>query len=153
MYEGTATMAQTETHGADTLIPTRGALHDRATRNRLSAPGFRTFLAVSERWGLSVPQQLVLLGDVPATTYHHWKSKGVGSLSYDTLERVSLVLGIWKGLRLLFTDDAVALRWLRAPNTDLPFGELSPLDAMLRGSIDDLYAVRRYVDGWHGVWP
>ena len=99
------------------------------------------------------PQQLVLLGDVPATTYHHWKSKGVRSLSLDTLERISLVLGIWKGLRLLFADDAVAVRWLKAENTDLPFGGLSPLDAMLRGSIDDLYAVRRYVDGWRGVWP
>jgi hypothetical protein len=24
---------------------------------------------------------------------------------------------------------------------------------MLRGSIDDLYAVRRYLDGWRGGWP
>ena len=146
-------MAQTETHSAELLVPTQGTLHDRATRNRLSGPGFRTFLAVAERWAMTVPQQLVLLGDVPATTYHHWKSKGVRSLSLDTLERISLVLGIWKGLRLLFTDDAVAVRWLKAENTDLPFGGLSPLDAMLRGSIDDLYAVRRYVDGWRGVWP
>jgi len=74
-------------------------------------------------------------------------------LSYDQLERISLTLGIYKGLKLLFADDASGPLWLKATNTDLPFGGGSPLERMLRGSIDDLYAVRRYLDGWRGVWP
>ncbi len=130
-----------------------GALRDPQTRRRLSGGGFRAFLAVAARWGLSVADQRVLLGGTPANTYHHWKSKGAPTLSHDTLERVSLVLGIWKGLRLLFVEDGAALRWLKAANTDLPFAGTSPLQTMLRGSIDDLYAVRRYIDGWRGVWP
>jgi Protein of unknown function (DUF2384) len=40
------------------------------------------------------------------------------------------------------------LRWLKAPNTDRPFAGGSPLDRTLRASIDDLYAVRRYLGGW-----
>jgi hypothetical protein len=35
----------------------------------------------------------------------------------------------------------------------LSLADGSPLERMLRGSIDDLYAVRRYLDGWRGGWP
>jgi hypothetical protein len=45
------------------------------------------------------------------------------------------------------------VRWLTSANQDLPFGGRRPLGRMLRGSIDDLYAVRRYLDAWRGVWP
>jgi hypothetical protein len=95
----------------------------------------------------------VLLGGVPPSTYHKWKGGAVGTLSYDQLERISLVLGIYKALKLLFADDASGVRWLKAANSDLPFAGGSPLDRMLRGSIDDLYAVRRYLDGWREGWP
>jgi hypothetical protein len=43
------------------------------------------------------------------------------------------------------------MRWLKSANTDIPFGERSPLDRALRGSINDLYAVRRYIDAWRGM--
>jgi len=77
------------------------------------------------------------------------------TLSYDQLERISLVLGqkkSYKALKLLFADDASAVRWLRPRTRTSPFGGGRPLDRMLRGSIDDLYAVRRYLDGWRGGW-
>jgi hypothetical protein len=127
--------------------------HDPAFRERLSGPGLRTFFNIGREWGLTVEQQRILLGDVPPSTYHKWKGGAVGTLSYDQLERISLVLGIYKALKLLFADEAAGLRWLKATNTDLPFTGASPLDRMLRGSIDDLYAVRRYLDGWRGGWP
>ena len=122
--------------------------HDPAVRRRLSGPGLRTFFNIAGEWGLTVEQQRVLLGGLPPSTYHKWKGGAVGTLSHDALERVSLVLGIYKGLKLLFADDAGGLRWLKAPNTDRPFAGGSPLERMLHGSIDDLYAVRRYLDGW-----
>lgn len=129
------------------------SLADPEVRLRLSAPGLRTFLQISDRWSLTVPQQQTLLGGVPRSTLYSWRNKKELELSHDQLERISLVLGIWKGLRLLFTDDATAIRWLTAENSDLPFAGQSPLETMLRGSIDDLFAVRRYIDGWRGVWP
>lgn len=127
--------------------------HDPAVRARLSAPGLRTFFNIAAEWGLTGEQQRVLLGGVPPSTYHKWKGGSVGTLSYDQLERISLVLGVYKALKLLFADDASGVRWLKASNTDLPFTGGRPLDRMLRGSIDDLYAVRRYLDGWRGGWP
>jgi hypothetical protein len=108
---------------------------------------------IASEWGLSVNQQRVLLGGAPPSTYHKWKGGTVGTLSYDQLERISLALGIYKALKLLFADDASGVHWLKAANTDLPFAGRSPLDRMLHLSIDDLYAVRRYLDGWREGWP
>jgi hypothetical protein len=122
-------------------------------RARLSGPGLRAFLGIARAWGLSVDEQRVLLGGPSSSTYHNWKSGSIGTLTFDQLERISLVLGIYKALRLLFTDDATGLGWLQAANRDLPFRGHSPLARMLRGSIDDLYSVRRYLDAWRGVWP
>jgi hypothetical protein len=127
--------------------------HDPSVRARLSGPGIRTFLNIAREWSLTVDEQRVLLGGPASSTYHNWKSGRIGTLSFDQLERISLVLGIYKALRLLFADDATGLRWLRAPNQDHPFGGSPPLARMLRGSIDNLYAVRRYLDAWRGVWP
>jgi hypothetical protein len=122
-------------------------------RARLSGPGVRTFFGIAREWGLTVDEQRTLLGGPSNSTYHNWKNGSVGTLSLDQLERISLVLGIYKALRLLFADDATGVRWLKATNQDLPFRGRSPLGRMLRGSIDDLYAVRRYLDAWRGVRP
>jgi hypothetical protein len=54
-------------------------------------------------------------------------------------------------LKLLFSDEAAGLRWFKSANRDLPFGGAAPLDRALGGSIDDLYAVRRYIDAWRGI--
>lgn len=128
-------------------------LFDAGTRRRLSAPGFRAFLGVADALGLSVRQRRIVLGDIADSTYYKWRGGGVAELAADTLTRISLVLGIFKALRLLFADDAAALRWLRSANEDLPFAGRSPQDFMLEGPQDNLFAVRRYLDAWRGVWP
>ena len=128
-------------------------LGDEAARRRLSAPSFRAFLATADYLDVGVAERCTLLGGLPVSTYHRWAAKSAPALSRDQLERVSLVLGIAKGLRLLFASDEAGRRWLRAPNTDTPFAGVSPLRRMLRGSIADLYTVRRYIDAWRGAWP
>ena len=133
----------------------RIALRDLAPADarRLGAAGMRTFLAIADEWQLTVATRRVLLGAIGESTYHKWKAGDVGAPSRDQLERLSLLLGIYKALRLLFSDDATGVRWLKAANTDADFGGKAPLDRMLRGSIEDLFAVRRYLDGWRGSWP
>lgn len=119
-------------------------------RRELSGPALRTFFNIVAKWGLTNEQCKVLLGSPPDSTFFNWKAGKHGTLSYDQLERISLVLGILKGLRLIFAEDEDAFRWLRQPNTGSPFGGMTPLERMLQGSIDDLYALRRYLDGWRG---
>lgn len=133
--------------------PTRVDTLSAPERTALGAAGFRTFLALADSWQLSVNERTRLLGDIADSTYHKWRSGKIGELSRDQLERLSLVLGIYKALRLIFSDQATGARWLRGENTEPMFASRSPLQRMLDGSIDDLYAVRRYLDAWRGGWP
>jgi len=127
------------------------ALRDPKVRGRMSPTAVRLFLRLSELWRLAVDQRRALLGDISRPTYHNWQKGKVGTLTRDQLERISLVLGIHTGLKLLFADEASATRWLTSPNRDLPFGGQSPLERALHGGMDDLYAVRRYIDAWRGM--
>ena len=111
----------------------------------------RLFLALAEIWSLNVAERQTLLGGISRQTYHNWQRGKVAAFSRDQMERVSLLLGIHKGLKLLFADDAQGTRWLKAANDDLAFGGASPLARALRGGIGDLYALRRYIDAWRGI--
>jgi hypothetical protein len=145
----TATDLDLPTVAPGVLAP--DALRDPKVRGRMSPTAVRLFLRLSELWRLAVDQRRALLGDISKPTYHNWQNGKVGTLSRDQLERISLVLGIHKGLKLLFADEASATRWLTSPNRDLPFGGQSPLERALHGGMDDLYAVRRYIDAWRGM--
>jgi Protein of unknown function (DUF2384) len=143
---------------ANTDLPTAApgvlapdALRDPKVRARMSAAAVRLFMSLCDQWRLAVDQRRALLGDISTAAYHNWRNGKTGTLTRDQLERISLVLGIHKGLKLLFADETSASRWFTSPNRDLPFGGDSPLGRALRGSIDDLYAVRRYIDAWRGV--
>lgn len=127
------------------------ALGDARARDRLSGAAVRLFMNLADVWQLNVEQRCRLLGDISKPTYHNWQKNKLGALSRDQLERISLLLGIHKGLKLLFADEAAGQRWLKSANTDIPFGGQSPLERALCGSINDLYAVRRYIDAWRGV--
>ena len=54
------------------------------------------------------------------------------ALSQDQLTRVSAVVGVYKGLHLLFADD-MADRWPRLKNSGPLFQNLSPIAAMQQG--------------------
>jgi hypothetical protein len=143
---------------ADIELPTAApgvlapdALRDPTVRERMSPAAVRLFLRLSDLWRLAVDQRRALLGDISRPTYYNWQRGKIGTLTRDQLERISLLLGIQKGLTLLFADEASAMRWFTSPNRDLPFGGQSPLERALRGSIDDLFAVRRYIDAWRGM--
>lgn len=150
----TATAATTVAPSTSSAPPSR-RLDDVPAEERahLGAAGFRTFTGIADEWALSVADRTRLLGDLAESTYHKWRSGKIGETSRDQLERLSLILGIYKALRLLFNDEATGVRWLRGVNTDSAFAGRSPLARMLDGSIDDLYAVRRYLDAWRGGWP
>ena len=119
--------------------------------DRLAAAGLRTFERIAQAWGLSVDEQLCLLGAPPRSTYFAWrKHPDKASLPRDTLERLSNLLGIYKSLQILLPDAAAADAWVRKPNSAPPFGGRSALARMLAGNVSDLNLVRRYLDGVRG---
>ncbi len=123
---------------------------DPAVRRELSGPALRTFFNVAQAWGLSVSEQRGLLGWPAASTFHKYKSGAHGTLSYDTLTRLSLILGIYKALQMLFPEPVFADRWPKMPNSHPIFGGRAPLDLMVDGGLDGLYSVRRLLDGRRG---
>lgn len=143
-------LAHAESAAIDQRLPL-AALQDRNVSREISPAAVRLFLRLADAWRLTVDQRCALLGGISRPTYHNWQKGRVGALSRDQLERISLVLGIRKGLRLLFADEASAERWFTSPNDDVPFGGRSPLERMTAGGMDDLYAVRRYLDAWRGM--
>jgi hypothetical protein len=110
----------------------------------------RTFFNVARAWGLSTTEERALLGWPPASTFHKYKSGDAGVLSFDTLTRVSLVLGIYKALQLLYPEPAFADRWMRMPNANALFGGVTPLAFVADNGLDGLYQLRRLLDGRRG---
>lgn len=127
---------------------------DADARRRLSGPGLRAFLLIAEQYGVPTRDRIALLGEPPNSTYHEWvrKAREGASLSLplDTLTRISGVLGVHKGLCLLFPIQAEAMTWLKGPHRGQLFGGQAPLELMVDGGLDGILLVRRYLDAWRG---
>lgn len=119
-----------------------------ADRKSLTGPALRTFFRIAEAWRLSEGEQMRLLGLDSRSTLQNWKRGAVASVPRDALERVSYVLGIYKGLQILLPKTAD--QWVRKPNKARVFGGKSALERMASGNVADLYVVRQYVDGQRG---
>ena len=120
--------------------------HQGAGPSRIPAE-LETFFAMADRWKLSTDEQIALLGSPGRSTFFKWKKDG-GVLPADTRERLSHFLGIWKSLRILFTQDERGEAWVRAKNRY--FDGASALDVMLDG-MSGVIRVRRYLDAQRGA--
>jgi len=119
----------------------------------MSAAGLRAFFNIARDWDLSVEEQIVLLGSPGRSTFFKWKQTPQSArLGRDTLERLSLLLGIYKSLQILLPLPAAADAWVKRPNSAAPFGGRRALDRMLAGNVSDLVAVRQYLDAMRGGW-
>ena len=101
---------------------------------------------------MSVTEQRALLGWPATSTFHKYKAGDVGALSFDTLTRLSLVIGIYKSLQVLYPEPAFADAWVRMPNSNPLFGGKPALVLMTEGGMDGLFRVRRLLDSRRGGW-
>ena len=91
-----------------------------------------------------------LLGDVSDRTWFRMKKgEWSGTLSQDTLTRISALIGIFKGLRLLFSEP-LSDEWVRLPNKGPLYRGRRPVDAMIEGGIPKMLEVRRHIDALRG---
>ena len=132
---------------ASTVRPSRTPSSDFASAG---GAGLRAFVRIAEAWGLTVAEQLKLLGIASRSTFFKWRREQDPRLPQDTLERLSYLLGIYKSLQILLPEPGAADSWVRKPNTAAPFGGRSALDRMLSGQVADLYVVRQYLDAQRG---
>ncbi|HCC57868.1 MAG TPA: DUF2384 domain-containing protein [Solibacterales bacterium] len=128
-----------------------GRRNDPKVRRQMSAPAIRSFLQVADIWQLSTEEQRALLGWPPESTFYKYKAGQCGTLCFDMLMRISLVLGIFKALRILYPEKDLADRWVRLPNSHAMFGGRPALALMAEGGMDALYSVRRLLDARRGA--
>lgn len=103
-----------------------------------------------ERFGLQSEEARILMGEMPRSSYFKGIQEHQGKLSRDQKERISYLLGIYKALRILFTDSRQAMTWIDRANTLAPFNGITPKQYLLEGSLVRLAEVRRFLDFWRG---
>jgi uncharacterized protein (DUF2384 family) len=124
-------------------------LADATTRARLSPPAIAAFFAIVEKWDLRAEQATALLGGTSHGRYYELKKTRKGSLSQDELTRISLLIGIFKALNILF-GARLANQWTSLPNSNPMFNNASPLQMLLRGGVPGMIGVRRLLDSRRG---
>lgn len=110
----------------------------------------RATMNLFQRWQLSDAEARDLLGGMTPRTHARWKAGQPGRIGRDLATRLSLLMGIHKGLAYLFKSRERGYAWVRKPNAD--FAGRSPLDVMRDGSVFALERVRRYLDAERGGW-
>lgn len=122
---------------------------DENDRRRLTSVAVKAVLRLVDTWGGSNAEGAALLG-VSESTWDRMKAgKWDGTLSQDQLTRASALIGVFKGLHLLFADD-MADRWPKLVNRAPVFDRKSPIMAMIEGGIPRMLETRQYIDALRG---
>jgi Protein of unknown function (DUF2384) len=122
---------------------------DESDRARLTPAALEAIRNLAKAWGATGNEMAALLGVSPST-WDRIKGDAWGqALSQDQLTRASALIGVFKGLHLLFAD-AMADRWVRLRNSGPLFANRTPIETMIEGGIPTMIEVRRYVDALRG---
>ena len=118
-------------------------------RKRLSSVALNAFRKLATFWNLTNQEAAALLGVSTSTWERIKRGNRDNYLNQDQLTRVSALVGIYKGLHLLFADE-MADRWPRLVNKGPLFNRQTPIQAMIEGGIPCMLEVRRYFDAVRG---
>jgi uncharacterized protein (DUF2384 family) len=124
-------------------------LGDAATRIRLSRPAISAFFSIVEQWELRNEDAMALLGGTSHGRFYELKRSRKGVLSQDELTRISLLIGIFKALNILFSQK-LANQWASRPNSNVMFNNAPPLRLLVRGGVPGMIGVRRLLDSRRG---
>ncbi len=98
-------------------------------------------------WGLSNAEAAMLAG-VSARTWLRMKDGSfAGVLNQDQKMRASLLIGLFKGLRLLF-NGPLTYEWPKRANKG--FRGQTPVERMVANGIPEIVRMRRHIDGLRG---
>ncbi|MEM6932002.1 MAG: antitoxin Xre-like helix-turn-helix domain-containing protein [Pseudomonadota bacterium] len=128
--------------------PEQSIVQPVADRDRIAAI-VKAVVRAAEAWNLSNAEAAALF-DVPSATWSRMKAgtyKGV--LDQDKVTRASLIIGLFKGLRLLF-NGPLTHGWPKTPNTGPGFNGKSPVQVMCDGGIPAMMKVRQHIDALRG---
>ncbi len=124
-------------------------LSTKENRTRLSPAAIRGLLRIATHWKLRDDDTRVLLGGMSSGSFYTLKDQGAKTLDVDQLTRVSLLIGIYKALNILYSQK-LADAWITLPNTNPIFGGDSPLNYVKKGGIPAFLRVRQLLDARRG---
>lgn len=106
-------------------------------------------LAILASWQVTDEQSQAIL-DVDEATYEQLKTDPAKVQSkLEILERVSLLLGIRAALETLDPSEREKIfenSFIKRPNDYKLFSGRPPLDIMVQGRVEDLWAIKRYLN-------
>ncbi len=109
----------------------------------------KAVVRTAEAWELS-NQEAALLFDVPPATWSRMKAGTYrGVLDQDKVTRASLLIGLYKGLRLLFSGP-LTFGWPKTTNSGPGFEGRTPVQIMSEGGIPAMMRMRQHIDALRG---
>lgn len=120
-------------------------LSSRQVQERLSPQAIRAFLKIVGAWKLKDADARNVLGGISNGSFYDLKARPVKRLDQDRLTRISLIVGIFKALNILYSRK-LADSWMSLPNTNPMFAGDTPLNYVVRGGVPALVRVRQLLD-------
>jgi hypothetical protein len=120
-------------------------LSNKDVQKRLAPSAVQAFLKIRELWELRDEDARRLLGGMSNGAFYELKRKARGTLDQDRLTRISILVGIFKALNILYSKK-LADRWVQLPNESPMFEGEAPLTYMIKGGQPAMLRVRQLLD-------
>jgi hypothetical protein len=124
-------------------------LSSKAVQEKLSPAAIRAFFSLASHWKLRDEDARGLLGGISNGSFYQLKRSTPKTFDQDKLTRISLLVGIFKALNILFSAK-LADAWVQLPNANPIFGGESPLSYMRKGGVPAMLRVRQLLDARRG---
>jgi hypothetical protein len=124
-------------------------LSSKAAQARLSRAAVPAFFNLAQAWSLKDELARLLLGGVSNGAFYQLKRGDKKTLDQDKLTRISLLLGIFRALNILYSRK-LADAWINLPNANPMFKGEPPLAYMIKGGVPAFVRVRQLLDARRG---
>jgi hypothetical protein len=124
-------------------------LSKRDVQARLSPAAVTAFFKLMDVWQVRDEAARQLLGGVSNGVYYQMKRGQKKTLDQDKLTRISLLIGIFKALNILYSRK-LADGWVNLSNSNAMFEGEPPLTYMVHGGVPALIRVRQLLDARRG---
>ncbi len=124
-------------------------LSNKNVQERLSPAAISAFFKLAASWKLRDEPARQLLGGMSNGAFYQLKGGHTKPLDQDKLTRISLLLGVFKALRILYSAK-LADAWISLPNTNPMFAGEAPVNYMIKGGMPALVRVRQLLDARRG---
>ena len=124
-------------------------LASKDVQERLSRSAIAAFFKLIAAWKVRDVAARQLLGGVSNGVYYQLKRGQKKTLDQDKLTRISLMLGIFKALNILYSRK-LADAWINLANSNPMFAGEPPLAYIIQGGVPALVRVRQLLDARRG---